>query len=276
MPKIQIISDLHLESPKAYDVFEIIPKAPYLALLGDIGHIVQHKEECLAFLDRQLREFQAVLFVPGNHETYGSTWEETLGALRQFEHDVAQRRNSDATSLGQFALLERNTFELSSNSDEKVVILGCSLFSHIPPQSEMAVEMGLQDFFQTTSWSAHAHNEAHRRDLAWLNDQVGHLQQSDGNVKIVVFTHWSPTRDPRGSDPRHSNSPITPGFATDLSDQPCFNSKSVSLWAFGHTHFNCDFLAERRDATPLRFVTNQRGYYFSQAKGFDAERIVEL
>ncbi|QPG94137.1 hypothetical protein C2857_004943 [Epichloe festucae Fl1] len=42
---IQIFSDLHLESPKAYDLYNIPPKAPYLALalLGDIGNVVAHK-----------------------------------------------------------------------------------------------------------------------------------------------------------------------------------------------------------------------------------------
>jgi len=43
---VQIVSDLHLETPKAYDIFEIEPKAPVLALLGDIGNIVLHKEDC--------------------------------------------------------------------------------------------------------------------------------------------------------------------------------------------------------------------------------------
>lgn len=38
------------------------------------------------------------------------------------------------------------------------------------------------------------------------------------------------------------------------------------MWAFGHTHFNCDFKVGRRaSAQPLRVIANQRGYYFSQA-----------
>ena len=40
---LQILSDLHLDAPKAYDVFKIVPKAPYLALLGDVGNVVPHK-----------------------------------------------------------------------------------------------------------------------------------------------------------------------------------------------------------------------------------------
>ena len=51
---LQVISDLHLESPKAYDIFSIIPHAPHLALLGDIGNITPHKADFLAFLTHQL------------------------------------------------------------------------------------------------------------------------------------------------------------------------------------------------------------------------------
>nr|POE49112.1 hypothetical protein CFP56_32262 [Quercus suber] len=172
MVEIQILSDLHLESPKAYDIFEIVPKAPYLALLGDIGNVVSHKEECLSFLNRQLEQFKAVLFVPGNHEAYGSTWSTTLEVLREFERDVTERRAVDGSgpSPGRFVVMDRNDFQLVTENGEHIVFLGCSLFSLIPPYHEMAVEMGLQDFYQTLSWDVRAHNEAHGRDLTWLNE----------------------------------------------------------------------------------------------------------
>lgn len=78
---VQIISDLHLESPMTYDLFDITPTAPYLALLGDIGYIEAHNADCLAFLTRQLKQFKAVLFVPGNHEAYRSNWDDTIQLL---------------------------------------------------------------------------------------------------------------------------------------------------------------------------------------------------
>lgn len=278
MGTLQIISDLHLESPKAYDVYEITPKAPHLALLGDIGNVISHKDDLLKFITSQLRQFQTVLFIPGNHEAYGSDWTSTLQTLGGFEREIQDRRqgnSDDDQGLGQFVLLDRGTFELPlTATGEQTVILGCSLFSHVPPNREMVVEMGLQDFFQTTSWDIRAHNAAHARDLEWLNREVQQLE--DRKARIVVLTHWSPTTDARATDPRHINSPITPGFATDLCGQRCMTSECVVLWAFGHTHYNCDFPYERENGIPLRLMTNQRGYYFSQAKGFDGEKVVEL
>jgi hypothetical protein len=39
---------------------------------------------------------------------------------------------------------------------------------------------------------------------------------------------------------------------------------------------NCDFEVERDGGVgPLRIVTNQRGYYFAQAEGFDEKKTVE-
>lgn len=263
----QILSDLHLEAPKAYDIVKIVPKAPYLALLGDVGNVAIHKADFLAFLTQQLNQFRAVLFVPGNHEAYHSNWSDTLEILRVFEQDV--RKNK---SLGEFVLLDRAVFRPPGTN---VVVLGCRLFSFVPPKNEMAVSFGLNDFFHIDGWDVRMHNEAHTRDLAWLNAQVADLEQSD--VKIMIFSHWSPSLDIRAVDPKHSGSPIASAFATDLSGEACYKSDKVRLWAFGHTHYSCDFTVERKDgASPLRLLANQKGYYFAQAEGYDCVKTVEL
>ncbi|KAH8880584.1 Ser/Thr protein phosphatase superfamily [Thozetella sp. PMI_491] len=268
---VQILSDLHLEAPKAYDIFEIIPKAPYLALLGDIGCVAAQKDDYLAFLTRQLKQFKALLLVPGNHEAYKSSWEDTLEILRAFEQDT---RNDP--SLGEFILLDRTVYRLPETD---TVILGCNnclgLFSCIPRDKHIAVGMGLNDFYATSNWTTDTHNDMHHQDVAWLNTKVRELEHSD--VNIMIFTHWSPSQDPRTIDPKHARSSITSGFATDMSGHPCFTSRKVKVWAFGHTHYNCDLTLNRdAEAEPLRLITNQRGYYFAQAEGFDGERTVAL
>jgi len=264
---VQIISDLHLEAPKAYDIFDIIPKAPYLALLGDIGNVASHKDDCLAFLTRQLNQFRVVFFVSGNHEAYHSNWPETLEILHTFERDV----HNNAT-LGDFILLDRAVYRMP---DTNIVILGCSLFSFISAGNSKSVSVGLNDFFVTDGWDVDSHNEAHKRDIAWLNTQVAELEHSD--VRIMIFTHWSPSMDARAINPRHATSPITSAFSTDLSEEKCFQNEKVKIWAFGHTHYNCDFVVERKQGIgSLRLVANQRGYYFDQAVGYNGGKTVEF
>lgn len=82
--------------------------------------------------------------------------------------------------------------------------------------------------------------------------------------------------DPRSMEPRHVGSGRTTVFSTDLTKDACFRSERVKLWAFGHTHVNCDFMAERESAGPLRLLANQRGYYKAQSLGFDGEKVVEM
>ncbi len=108
----------------------------------------------------------------------------TLDILRTFERDV--RANP---ALGEFVVLDRVAFRLP---DCNTVVLGCSLFSLIPPESRMAVSLGLNDFFHISDWDVDAHNEAHRRDLAWLNTQVRNLEQSD--VEILIFFTLEPVK----------------------------------------------------------------------------------
>lgn len=261
---IQIVSDLHLEAPKGYVVVEIVPKAPYLALLGDVGHAVQHKDDFLDFLTRKLMQFRIVFFVPGNHEAYHSNWPDTLKVLTDFERETA-----NDSSLGSFILLNRRTFRIPNT---KTVILGCSLFSHIPSSCQERISFGVNDFYHIDDWDVNKHNVSHEQDLAWLNDEVETLEE---DTKIMIFTHWSPSVDPRAVDPKHENSPIASAFATDLSQEMCFKSPNVQTWAFGHTHFNCDFEVDRgASVSPIRLLTNQRGYYFSQAEEFIHGKVI--
>ncbi|KAH7035629.1 uncharacterized protein B0I36DRAFT_239951 [Microdochium trichocladiopsis] len=322
MVRIQIISDLHLETPpKSYDIVEIAPRAPYLALLGDIGCCsTSHKAEYLGFLRRHLRVFRVVFLVLGNHEAYHSTWQESRDVLREFEAEVRrERRRAVAAdvdggggggadgSLGEFVLLDRDSYTIhpdpdssSSSSSSKnldhstddgaVTILGCTLFSHVPIRAAQRVSMGLNDFRVIgDGWDVAQHNAAFRGDLAWLNEQVMALSNSSNSkTKIVIFTHHCPTLDDRAIDPQHRGSPLTAGFASDLSKQPCVTTNTtatnkgiVKLWAFGHTHYNCDFVDDDDGGggeakSGIRFYTNQRGYYHRQSPGYQEDKVVEV
>ncbi|EKV09095.1 Ser/Thr protein phosphatase superfamily [Penicillium digitatum PHI26] len=273
MSTFQILSDLHLENPSAYDVFSVSPKAPYLALLGDIG--VVKDAGFTTFIETQLRQFQIVFFLLGNHEPYHSTWEETKQVLRLFSASVNHQRSTSeqdehSKTMGSFIFLDQTRYDLSPN----VTILGCTLFSRVSEADKEHVSYGLNDFYHIKDWTVDNHTAAHEADLRWLNGQVSHIAASEPHRKIVVFTHHGPvTQDPRALDPRHVNSSLSSGFASDLSGQEIWKSPLVKLWAFGHTHFNFSYIEA---GTEKMVVSNQRGYYFSQAHGFDGELVVEV
>ncbi|KAK0117570.1 hypothetical protein ONS95_011906 [Cadophora gregata] len=263
MPRIQILSDLHLESPKGYNVFEVPHLAPYLALIGDIGEVKD--AEYFTFIEKQLPNFEIVFVLFGNHEPYSSDWTTAKHKMKQFETDMAVKAVNG--SLGKLVFLDQTRCDLSP----EVTILGCTLHSKILPEQMDHVSFGLNDFYYIADWTVEHHNQAHTADLAWLNQQVIAISPEEPSRKIMILTHHSPTTSPRASDPKHGQSNISSGFASDLSDETCWTNSAVKLWAFGHTHFNTDYSENGK-----RVVANQRGYFFSQADGFDAEKCIEL
>lgn len=260
----QILSDLHLESPAAYDTFEVQLRAPYLALLGDIGYVKD--AGFFHFLQRQLKAFRIVFLVLGNHEPYHSAWADAIAEINRFKAESDASFNRGET-LGQLIFLNRTRYDISPT----VTILGCTLFSRVADAQTESVSFGMNDFYYIRDWTIATHQEAHLADLTWLNEEIDAIARSEPERKVAVFTHYCPLTDDSVVDPRHRHSKLSSGFMSDLSSEGCWRQDAVKLWAFGHTHFNCDFQDPR---TGKRVMSNQRGYYFAQSEGFDMAKVI--
>lgn len=258
--RIQVLSDLHLESPVAYDIFEIPSAATNLALLGDIG---QAKDEGYAeFIKSQVQKFQIVFLVLGNHEAYHSDWASVKRLINNLQKE-------NLPGEGKLIFLDQTRVDISNTT----TVLGCTLFSKIDPELENEISFGVNDFYYVgEGWNTTLHNQAHDSDLQWLNQKVKQIEEEEPNRRIIIFTHHSPTTDAEAVDPRHAKSFIRSAFSTDLSREKCWTSKNVKVWAFGHTHFNCDFIDE---GTGKRVFANQRGYYKAQSVGFDIDKVLD-
>ncbi|CAG8945523.1 unnamed protein product [Penicillium salamii] len=288
--KIQIMSDLRLESPRPecsrpesyrprgaplYDVFKIPPKAPYLALLGNIG--VVEDAGFFPFVEAQLSQFAIVLFVLGNREPYHSTWPETKQKLHRFAASVNERSAASGQSgqpkTGSFVFLDQTRYDISSD----VTILGCTLFTQVSGSRGWVTFARPQDFAGIYDWIVENHCAAHKSDLAWLNSQVSRISAEEPHRKIVVFTHHGPvTKDARGAPhPRLVHSYISSCFASDLSVQECWTNPSVRLWAFGHTQYNVNYVED----SGKMVLSNQRSWFSSEingTKGFDEDLVVDI
>lgn len=272
------MSDLHLETPKflpMYTEFQIEPRAKYLALLGDIG--IAADDSLFDFLTRQLRQFEVVFYVIGNHEPYSSSYGHAVERLEAFEQSVASMRalgqqdDESPPSLGQFVFLNRRRFDLSS----RVTILGCTLFSHISDEQRSTVSLFVSDFANIADWSVEKHNASHRANLAWLNAEVEAIARDEPYRTAVVLTHYSPTAAPEANDPEHveDSRGVQSAFVTDLREELCWMSPVVKVWAFGHTHYNCEFV----DGTTGKLVVaNQRGYGREDNFNFDGDKTIDI
>lgn len=196
--RFQILSDLHLESPSAYDIFHIEPKAPYLVLGGDIGYVKD--DGFFNFLRRQLGFFRLVFLVLGNHEPYHSTWPEAKSRIKRFEADLASCKESEMR--GQFVFLDQTRYDISPT----ISVLGCTLFSEVAQEQEERVSFGLNDFYHIGNWSVEAHREAHRADLHWLNYEIDSISRFEPERKVAVFIHYCPLTVKNVVDPKHEDS----------------------------------------------------------------------
>ncbi|CAK4032215.1 ser Thr phosphatase [Lecanosticta acicola] len=262
--ELQIMSDLHLETHPSYD-FNFPRAAPYLALLGDIGHV--EKEGLLNFLERQLSRYLVVFFLFGNHEPYHLSMEFAKSRVKAFTLKMDKKKNK-SPSTGRFVFLDQTRYDV----DDETTVLGCTLHSRVTAEQARAVSSRLVDFRDILHWDVSEHVDAHLEDVAWLNKEVAEISSNEPGRRILILTHHSPCVDTRANNPKYQTSEVSSGFVTDLSAEECWQNRSVALWAFGHTHFNCDFCEEGGK----RVVANQRGYFMFPQRTFEAGKVFNL
>lgn len=167
-----------------------------------------------------------------------------------------------------FIYLNRTRHDLSPN----LTLLGCTLWSALDPDELDILSWSLQDLRRIDDLSPDAYNALHAGDLAWLNHTAAAMARDEPDRRIVVLTHHAPTQ--QGTSPPQFEGPgasvTKSAFSTELTGQPCWNPQVVKLWAFGHTHYSCDF-----ERAGIRLYANQRGY--KQGEGlYDPSGVVTV
>jgi UDP-2,3-diacylglucosamine pyrophosphatase LpxH len=269
--KIQLLSDLHLESNPGF-LAEPAPEADVLVLAGDIGsYQVRRDGTRMAEPDWGLQRFSPlpqyagwpvpVLFVPGNHEYDGLDFDEARAGLR-----VTCER------LG-LTWLEREALVMGG-----VRFIGTTLWSDYdaladtvpakrpkPASSEQATDPLAQRLRQRHKayraanfylekmatqrhgrlFDAEAMREEALLSQEWL--QAALVQPYEGPT--VVVTHFAPSL--RSADPRYGLTPGTAGFCNAIDPWLAH----ADLWLHGHLHCPHDYCVGR-----CRVVANPLGY----------------
>lgn len=270
-PRVQILSDLHLEVGQQYLSYTFPVSAPYLLLAGDIGRLIDY-DGYLKFLEGQVSRYEKIFLVLGNHEFYGLDY---LSGL-----DEARRLANEPSLVGTLILLNKTRWDDPSSA---LTIIGCTLWSAIPEEASNLIESKINDFKRIAGWTAREHNEIHTVEASWLRQQIAQVTKSPQSPErqLLVATHHAPCVKGT-SRPGDSNNPWTSAFATDLLDQRGWDG--IKVWVFGHTHYSTDFVRNG-----VRLVANQRGYVlpgdatqqpknrkFRNAHDFDPEMVVAL
>ena len=241
--KLQIASDIHREfghSPAVSDV-----GADVLVLAGDIG---MADDETVEWLRGLSGRYEAVLYVPGNHEFYGKDLKDADSFMNGMSaYGGYEWMNNQAVQVG-----ERR-------------FVGSPLWANFchEPLSMFNAGRAINDFrrirhgdgLMTTAAMLDLHTEA----VAFLTETV--------KPDDIVITHWPPTLMARNTG--FPMDDIAKYFCADIPKVVA--STRPDLWICGHTHYNVDFMFGE-----TRILSNQGGYPHETIAGYDPGRIIEV
>jgi hypothetical protein len=191
-----------------------------------------------------------VLYVPGNHEYYESTF------------DAVSRQMTDAAGeSGNVTLLSEGIAEFEDADGQRVRVIGTTWWTdyclygvdRVDEAMQACSRVMLDHRLIATADADGQHRPftpadalaRHRAATAWLADALA--QPFDG--KTVVVTHHGP--DLGSLDARYAHDIVSAGF---ISRRPDLVAQA-DLWIHGHTHTSFDYWIDSS-----RVVCNPRGY----------------
>lgn len=271
--KIALMSDLHLEFERISEGFRQLPESTHpvhskedtwgrkymlgpdlqplkaarpdmVILAGDIALGAAAR----AYANAVARYLETpVVFMPGNHEFYGSTIE---WVTLQLSERVGRAVFADNTVLQEDRFGVRFLFTtLWTDFDNNPPMLND--FRAIGYRGRHLLPRDTQQF--------------HKDSVAWLDRQLS----MPWTGRTVVVTHHAPTMRQELLNPQYKVTNLTRAFHAELDD--LIAHYRPDAWLFGHHHWCLDVTI---DGT--RFVSNQRGYPKENTGGFDAAKIIEI
>jgi len=247
--KLHILSDLHSEFE---DYRYIATDADVVVLAGDTNL----KARGVTWALDTIRD-KPVVYIPGNHEYYGSAYPKLLNALKE---------TCEGTNI---KLLENGIFTY-----ENVNILGCTLWTDFKLFGDARI-YGYQcqqlmtdykkirvspKFSRLRSLDVSA---IHRRSLNWLESE---LQTRTGQKNIVV-THHAPSSSslPEGRKDESTSA----AYASNL--EPFIKKHNPLLWIHGHIHTSSDY-----KVGACRVISNPRGYPDERNPDFKSDLVINV
>jgi predicted phosphohydrolase len=247
--RLQIISDIHLEFLERDHELPIIqPKANILCLLGDIGN--PKHENYWEFLSIQSKNFSTIFLITGNHEYYGSSIEETNSLI--------------VNTIKSKSLINIVFLNNGISFWENTIILGTTLWSHIPKENEEVVTKHLSDYRCIDNFTTDISNTMFIENVKWIES----ILEKYPKHEIIVLSHHTPLLYNVSSMNNELKS-TNCAFSSDLSKL----LPRIKLYAYGHTHYNHKGNSFKYHNTTL--VCNQRGYPSNVLRSFIPDFVYE-
>lgn len=251
MFSFQISSDLHIEFKNNKNVNPldfITPVSDILILAGDIGSFYKYNQ-LKNFLEQLCIHFQAVIYVPGNHEYYMVNSVPKLPMNKLFDQFVIKIKKS----VNNLYVLNRSSVIIND-----VCIIGCTLWSQI--------DFKIPSYIcRISGISTEKYNNKHQLDLKYIKQMIKYCDKN--KKKLVVVTHHCPTFSVI-SKRKKNNDKFINLYASALDN--LLNKDMVHTWVCGHIHENFDIITN--GGTHL--VGNQAGKPKDKITDYNKNKII--
>lgn len=223
--KVFCLSDVHTEL--AARTVEI-PDCDLLILAGDIGNVKSSlsKTNLKNFL-ASTSHIPHVVYVPGNHEYYGSAINRADDKIRELLPSHVIFLNCDSYQF--------------QHHGKIYIVHGCTLWSNITGIALAAEWMNDYHKIKISSitngkvggyirMSPNYTIALHKKHLTWLTDALA----THSEITQIVVTHHVPYI-PQEID--YQKEPVASCYYTDLT--AVIRKYQPALWCYGHTHKSC-------------------------------------
>ena len=255
--RLWILSDLHLDANREAPLRLPTPRPQHdvVVLAGDI---CEGMATAIAWIEHEGLNARPVVYVPGNHEFYGTSLAEGL-----------ERGRAAARLLRNVHVLERDGVDIDG-----VRIVGATFWTDfrlygdgLQKRSMQVAEQVMLDHRRIRQGAEGLFTpEDAVREHEAARAFIEAAATSQGGLLDVVVTHTAPSQ--RSIADAYRDNLMTAAFASRSEDLVA----RASLWVHGHTHIGCDY-----EISGCRVVNNPRGYVAAgEGRHFDPGFVVEL
>lgn len=220
-----------------------------LVLAGDICQVGQGQVVWQALVARFCGFYSKVVYVPGNHEYYRTTF----NAVDKFFSEIVTNPN-----LWNLVQLDYGPIAIEGHH-----FIGNTMwFQDIKPTYRQ--KRGMHDFSVIGSGDSPFEPEVYNRHQEFVDKVLGQCQAND-----IVVSHHLPL--PASIDAQYHGSELNPFFMTNMNGHLA-EDRLPALWIHGHTHSPVDY-EHTLGTKKMRVYCNPLGYPFENENSHFWDRV---
>lgn len=251
--RIALHSDLHLEGNRLPLNFLADDSYDVLVLAGDIVSARTQMRLCAI---KEAAGSKPIIYIPGNHEYYGGSFEEVEASLKNICESVG-------------IIYANNSIVRLDGKVSFVCSTGWSTLESFPEfddtEKRTDVSFGIGDFRLIEGFDIDTMTALGRRDKKFLETSLRVVKDEFPNDIVVVVTHFAPTE--AHGNARFDVGTLSSYFSNNWED--VMYEHQPDYWFYGHTHGSVE-----RDVYHTKVCCNQRGYGLECRSTYDPKRVI--